>query len=85
LPENHEGRQIVVAPNWIGDTAMAAPFFASLRAAYPGDRIEALATPWSAGILDTFPWALAWRRPEDWIRHRGKRVAADASGSAAAR
>ncbi len=64
LPENHEGRQIVVAPNWIGDTAMAAPFFASLRTAYPGDRIEALATPWSAGILDTFPWLDAVLRME---------------------
>ncbi len=64
FPENHEGRQIIVAPNWIGDAAMAAPFFASLRAAFPGDRIEALAAPWAAGILDTFPWLDAVLRTE---------------------
>ena len=30
-----KGRHAVLAPSWIGDTAMAAPFFASLRAAFP--------------------------------------------------
>ena len=49
-------RQLVIAPNWIGDTAMAAPFFASLRAAFPDDRIEALASSWCAGLLDAYPW-----------------------------
>lgn len=49
-------RQLVIAPNWIGDTAMAAPFFASLRAAFPDDRVEALASPWCAGLLEAYPW-----------------------------
>ncbi len=49
-------RQVVFAPNWIGDCAMSAPFLASLRAAFPEDRIEAVARPWVAGILETFPW-----------------------------
>ena len=56
LSDGKGRRQLVIAPNWIGDTAMAAPFFASLRAAYPNDRLEALASPWSAGLLDVYPW-----------------------------
>ena len=48
--------QVVFAPAWIGDTAMAAPFFASLRAALPGRRIEAVASPWTGGLLGTYPW-----------------------------
>lgn len=49
-------RQVVIAPNWIGDAAMAAPFFASLRAAFPQDRIEVVAVPWTAGFLSVYPW-----------------------------
>ncbi|MEE9276164.1 MAG: lipopolysaccharide heptosyltransferase II, partial [bacterium] len=49
-------RHLVIAPAWIGDSAMAAPFFASLRAALPRARIEALAGPWTAGLLGAFPW-----------------------------
>ncbi len=55
-PDITKSRHIVVAPNWIGDTAMSAPFFASLRALLPGGRIEAVANPWTAGLLRTFPW-----------------------------
>lgn len=51
-----KGRHAVLAPSWIGDTAMAAPFFASLRAAFPGARVEAVCSPWTAGLLEAFPW-----------------------------
>lgn len=47
---------LVVAPSWIGDTAMAAPFFSSLRKAHPGARVMAAATPWTSGLLRAFPW-----------------------------
>ena len=47
---------LVVAPSWIGDTAMAAPFFSSLRRAYPQARIVAAARPWTYGLLRAFPW-----------------------------
>ena len=47
---------LVVAPTWIGDTAMAAPFFSSLRKAHPGARVVAVAGPWTSGLLRSFPW-----------------------------
>ncbi len=56
VPDQLKSRHIVVAPNWIGDTAMAAPFLASLRAVLPGGRIEAVANSWTAGLLRAFPW-----------------------------
>ena len=57
-----KGRHAVLGPNWIGDTAMAAPFLASLRAAFPEARIEAVAGPWTAGLLEGFPWLDAVHR-----------------------
>ncbi|MEE9257100.1 MAG: lipopolysaccharide heptosyltransferase II [bacterium] len=56
VPDKTKSRHVVVAPNWIGDTAMAAPFLASLRASLPGGRIEVVSSPWTAGLLRTFPW-----------------------------
>ena len=47
---------LVVAPTWIGDTAMAAPFFSSLRKAHPEARVMAAAGPWTSGLLRAFPW-----------------------------
>ena len=58
----NKGLHAVLAPSWIGDTAMAAPFLASLRAAFPEARIEAVATPWTAGLLERFPWLDAVHR-----------------------
>ena len=60
-PKNAVRRQVVLAPNWIGDAAMAAPFFASLRAAFPEDQIEVAAVPWTTGLLSAFPWVDAVR------------------------
>ncbi|MEK6708941.1 MAG: lipopolysaccharide heptosyltransferase II [Nitrospinota bacterium] len=57
-----KGRHAVLAPSWIGDAAMAAPFLASLRAAFPEARIEAVASPWTAGLLEAFPWLDAVHR-----------------------
>lgn len=50
------GKHAVIAPTWIGDTAMAAPFFAALRGACPDARIEVISTPWTEGLLRVFPW-----------------------------
>ncbi len=71
VPDELKSRHIVVAPNWIGDTAMAAPFFASLRAALPKGRIEVVASPWTAGLLRAFPWVdevhpIAGRNGREW-------------------
>ncbi|MBI2177550.1 MAG: lipopolysaccharide heptosyltransferase II [Candidatus Tectomicrobia bacterium] len=57
-----KGRHAVLAPSWIGDTAMAAPFFASLRAAFPEAHIGAVASPWTAGLLEGYPWLDAVHR-----------------------
>ena len=53
---HREELHLVVAPTWIGDTAMSAPFFASLRRAHPGARVMAAAGPWTSGLLRSFPW-----------------------------
>lgn len=80
----HEGEvHLVVAPAWIGDTAMAAPFFSSLRRARPQARVMAAAGPWTSGLLRAFPWidrvlsvdAGKWRRfPALRRMLRGERV-----------
>lgn len=48
-------RILVVAPNWIGDTLMAQPLLARLRARRPQPRIEVLATTWVAPIVRRMP------------------------------
>lgn len=48
-------RTLVVAPNWIGDALLAQPLFARLREARPGERIDALAPPWTAPVLGRMP------------------------------
>ena len=53
---HREELHLVVTPTWIGDTAMSAPFFASLRRAHPGARVAAAAGPWTSGLLRCFPW-----------------------------
>ena len=53
---DREELHLVVAPTWIGDTAMSAPFFSSLRRARPGARVMAAAGPWTSGLLRSFPW-----------------------------
>lgn len=53
---HREELHLVVAPTWIGDTAMSAPFFASLRRAHPGAKVVAAAGPWTSGLLHSFPW-----------------------------
>ncbi len=52
VTENHT----VLAPNWIGDTAMAAPFFASLRLNFPDSKIRVIVNPWVEGLVRNFPW-----------------------------
>ena len=53
----HQGElHLVVTPTWIGDTAMSAPFFSSLRRAHPEARLMAAAGPWTSGLLRSFPW-----------------------------
>ena len=53
----HRGElHLVVTPTWVGDTAMSAPFFSSLRKAYPEARLIAAAGPWTSGLLRSFPW-----------------------------
>ncbi len=44
-------KALVVAPSWIGDTIMAQPLFARLRASDPGLQIDALAPRWVAPVL----------------------------------
>tara|TARA_B100000686_G_scaffold93268_1_gene99700 strand:+ start:52572 stop:53606 length:1035 start_codon:yes stop_codon:yes gene_type:complete len=46
----------VLAPNWIGDTAMAAPFFASLRSNFPDSKIRVIVNPWVEGLVQNYPW-----------------------------
>lgn len=53
---HREELHLVVAPTWIGDTAMSAPFFSSLRRAHPRARLMAAAGPWTSGLLRSFPW-----------------------------
>lgn len=53
---HREELHLVVTPTWIGDTAMSAPFFASLRRARPGARVVAAAGPWTSELLRSFPW-----------------------------
>lgn len=48
-------RTLVVAPNWIGDALLAQPLFSRLREARPGERIDALAPPWTAPVLGRMP------------------------------
>ncbi|HEX6733930.1 MAG TPA: lipopolysaccharide heptosyltransferase II [Azonexus sp.] len=44
-------KALIVAPAWIGDTIMAQPLFARLRAQHPGLQIDALAPRWVAPVL----------------------------------
>lgn len=48
-------RTLVVAPNWIGDALLAQPLLSRLREARPGERIDALAPPWTAPVLGRMP------------------------------
>ena len=44
-------KALIVAPSWIGDTIMAQPLFARLRARHPELRLDALAPSWVAPVL----------------------------------
>lgn len=44
-------KALIVAPSWIGDTIMAQPLFARLRAQHPGLQLDALAPRWVAPVL----------------------------------
>jgi heptosyltransferase-2 len=46
---------LVIGPTWVGDTVLATPVFANLRAAFPAAKIYCLATAWAAGILEGHP------------------------------
>jgi heptosyltransferase-2 len=46
---------LVVAPSWIGDTVLAQPLFARLRAKNPELQLEVLAPAWSRPVLDCMP------------------------------
>jgi heptosyltransferase-2 len=48
-------RTLIVAPNWIGAALLAQPLFSRLREARPGERIDALAPPWTAPVLGRMP------------------------------
>ncbi len=48
-------RLLVIAPNWIGDTLLAQPLLARLRARHPGLRIDAVAPDWTAPVLRRMP------------------------------
>lgn len=46
---------LIVAPNWIGDAIMAQPLFMRLLEHHPGLRLDALAPPWVAPVLERMP------------------------------
>ncbi len=46
---------LVVAPSWIGDTVLAQPLFARLRAKNPDSQLDVLAPAWSRPVLDCMP------------------------------
>ena len=48
-------RILIVAPNWIGDTLLAQPLFASLHRRLPGLVLDALAPTWTAPIMQRMP------------------------------
>jgi heptosyltransferase-2 len=48
-------RLLVIAPSWIGDTLLAQPLLARLRARHPGLRIDAVAPDWTAPVLRRMP------------------------------
>ncbi len=48
-------RILIVAPNWIGDTLLAQPLFARLMQRLPGVTLDALATRWTAPLLERMP------------------------------
>ncbi|MCX7014851.1 MAG: lipopolysaccharide heptosyltransferase II [Candidatus Sumerlaeota bacterium] len=48
-------RIAVRCPNWVGDTVMATPVLAHLRASYPGAEITAVARPNSRAVLEGNP------------------------------
>ncbi|MDR2788719.1 MAG: lipopolysaccharide heptosyltransferase II, partial [Candidatus Accumulibacter sp.] len=48
-------RALIVVPAWIGDTVMAHPLFTRLHHGIPGLRLDALAAPWVAPVLERMP------------------------------
>ena len=48
-------RALIVAPAWIGDTVMAQPLFMRLHRRISNLRLEALAPPWVAPVLQRMP------------------------------
>ncbi len=48
-------RVLIVAPNWIGDTLLAQPLCARLRATRPGIALDAVAPEWTAPVLARMP------------------------------
>ncbi len=60
-------RILIVAPNWIGDTLLAQPLFASLHRRLPGVILDALAPDWTAPIMQRMPEISAVSRTQ--FRH----------------
>ena len=76
-------RLIVRLPNWLGDTVMAVPALASLRAAFPDARVLA-AGPWSAILAGQGLADVLLEYPRAWSGRLGAAdVARDFRASAA--
>ena len=76
-------RLIVRLPNWLGDTVMAVPALASLRAAFPGARVLA-AGPWSSILAGQGLADVLLEYPRAWSgRLRAADVARDFRAAAA--
>ena len=46
---------LIVGPTWVGDTVLATPVLANLRAALPDAKIYYLSTAWAGDILIDHP------------------------------
>ncbi len=46
---------LIVAPSWIGDTIMAQPLFARIKAQHPTAQIDAFAPKWVMPVLQRMP------------------------------
>ncbi len=50
-------RLMVRYPNWVGDACMALPALEAVKKSLPGGRVEVVAKPWVADIVEMSPWA----------------------------
>lgn len=48
-------RILVIAPSWVGDTVMAQPLFARLKARFPGAQLAVFAAAWVAPLATRMP------------------------------